>query len=168
MAREMQQNETAMPDNTSKSTAATIEQQLILLREFADEVLVCSEKCSQMDLNEIYARISKQVWLCDQLRHPEKNLSRPLTRSSFEEQLDSWVGEIGCELTESLGGMLAQLSVTEGQTQNVHRVQKVLADGTRRTLNILTNAVAMLSMVYLPHTTNHEQSASQVHRTAKA
>jgi len=158
-----------MLDNSSKSTAATIEQQLILLREFADEVLLCREKCSHMDLNEIYARISKQVWLCDQLRHLEKYLSRPVTRSSFEEQLDSWMGAIGLELTESLDGMLAQLSVTEGQAQNVHRVQKVLADGTRRTLNILTNAVAMLSMVYLqPHATNHKQSASQAHRTAKA
>lgn len=138
-----------MQNDSSKSAAATIEQQLILLREFTDEVLVCSQKCSQMDLDEIYARLSKQVWLCDQLRYLGKHQCGPLAGSSFEGQLDCWMGATVPELTESLAGMLAELSVTEGQVQHVHRVQKILADGARRMLNILMNAVAMLSMVYL-------------------
>jgi hypothetical protein len=129
----------------------TIEKQLVLLRELAGELHASSSARAGMELDEVYAHLSKQAWICDQLR--EIGADRQAAGVTpclppLESQLNSWIGTIGPELTESLRQVLAELAVTAGQTQHLHRVQRVLADGSRRTLNILTNAVAMFSAIY--------------------
>jgi hypothetical protein len=105
---------------------------------------------------------SDQCLLCDQLR----SLSTQKASTQIESQLNSWMASIESELTGSLRRIVAELAVTEGQERHLHRVQKVLLDGSRRTLNILTNAVAMLSITFPPALATAERG-SQDYRTAK-
>jgi hypothetical protein len=46
--------------------------------------------------------------------------------------------------------VLVELAVAEGEVRHVNHVHSVLLDGARRTLHVLSNAMATLSPMYAP------------------
>jgi hypothetical protein len=127
-----------------------------------------------MNLEEIYWHLAEQASLCGQFRRfqierPDVWLETSQEPTASESQIDDWLSEIGSEITRSLKRVLTEIALTEGQARHIDRVQRVLADGSRRTLNILTNAVAAVSVMHQPSSDpQRDQPASQRHRTAKA
>jgi hypothetical protein len=161
-----------MPGDT-RGSSERIEKQVVILRDLAEELAASIGTCENMDLDEIYRHLSKQVWLCDQLQElgrdiPTEAPGLELEAAPAEAALHSWMTEIEPEIAQSLGRVLAELAATEGQVRNIHRARAVLTAGSRRTLNILTNAVAMLSLVFPAAGVTANQPSSQPRKTAQA
>jgi len=137
-----------------------LERQLTLLRALANELLVCRDAYVSMNLEAIYSHLAKQISLCDELRRVEADRSAAWRAASsqgasnatelpaVDRELNSWMAALEPEVTASVRRLLKELELVEGQVRHLNRVQMVLLDGSRRTLNILSNALGAFSATY--------------------
>ena len=126
------------------------ERQLLLLRELVRDLLLCRTDYASMSLEEIYWHLAEQASLCDQFRRIQIELARAFLEAgqestAGENQINDWMSEVGSEIGRSLQRVLTEIALTEGHSRHLNRVQETLLDGSRRTLNLLANAVATLT-----------------------
>ena len=137
--------------------ASALERKLTLLHDLTEELCACRASFVGMNLEEIYVHIERQTQICDQLRQTEAdraNAWQAVSASSKEPAnkgtLSSWIQSLEPSLGERLRRVLTGLAVAEGEVRHVNHVHSVLLDGTRRTLHVLSNAMATLSPLYAP------------------
>jgi hypothetical protein len=126
------------------------ERQLLLLRELVCDLLLCRTDYASMSLEEIYWHLAEQASLCDQFRRFQIERPRSWVEAgqetiASENQINDWMSPVGSEISRSLQRVFAEISLTEGHSRHLNRVQETLLDGSRRTLNLLANAVAILN-----------------------
>lgn len=137
--------------------ADLLERKLKLLHELSEELTACRSAFVSMDLEAIYAHIGAQASTCQQLKVVEDERSavwRVLSTSQSEPlnagTLSSWIKSLEPEAGNRLRKALTALAVAEGEIRHLNHSHMVLLDGTKRTLNILSNAMATLSPIYGP------------------
>src|SRR5271156_4999052 len=147
--------------------ASALERKLILLHELTEELCACRAAFVGMNLEEIYVHIEKQTQICEQLRQIEADRARAwqaVSVSSSEPAnngtLTSWIQSLEPNVGDRLRRVLTALAVAEGEVRHVNHVHSVLLDGTRRTLHVLSNAMATLSPMYAPPTPLADVSAA--------
>jgi hypothetical protein len=126
------------------------ERQLLLLCELVRDLLLCRTDYASMGLEEIYWHLAEQASLCDQFRRIQIERSRAWVQTgqeptASENQINDWMREVGSEISRSLQRVLTEVALTEGHSRHLNRVQETVLDGSRRTLNLLANAVAVLN-----------------------
>lgn len=149
--------------------ADLLERKLKLLHELSEELTACRSAFVSMDLEAIYAHISAQTFTCQQLKVVEDERSAvwsALSASPSEPinagTLSSWIKSLDPESGNRLRRVLTALAVAEGEIRHLNHSHTVLLDGTKRTLNILSNAMATLSPIYGPPRARNElQSAGR-------
>ena len=133
----------------------SLERKLVLLRELAEELATCRPAFMTMDLDGIYLHITKQTAICEQLRITDeaidatwKTATAILGLPSIDGDLRAWMGKIGAEKTNRFRQVLTEFAVAEGEVRHQNRLHITLVDGSRRTLNVLGNALAAFSPTY--------------------
>ncbi len=136
---------------------SALERKLSLLHDLTEELCACRAAFVGMNLEAIYSHIAKQTQICDQLREIEsdrasawRSVSANASEPANNGTLSSWVQSLEPELGRRLRRVLVALAVAEGEVRHVNHVHSVLLDGTRRTLHVLSNAMATLSPMYAP------------------
>src|SRR5271154_6950408 len=147
---------------------SALERKLTLLHELTEELCACRAAFVGMNLEAIYAHIAKQTQICDRLREIESDravawqaVSASASEPANNGTLSSWVQSLEPNLGDRLRRVLTGLAVAEGEVRHVNHVHSVLLDGTRRTLHVLSNAMATLSPMYAPPTPLADVSATQ-------
>jgi len=140
----------------------TIETQVRLLRELATDLAECRTAYAAMDLNAIYFHVEAQTSLCDRLREAEKAraIAWDAARSDFQADfpgsanataggdLKQWIATVDPALAERLRRALTEMALAEGQVRHLHRAHSVMLEGSRRTIGMLANALAIFAPMY--------------------
>jgi hypothetical protein len=147
---------------------SALERKLTLLHELTEELGVCRAAFVDMNLEAIYAHVAKQTHICEQLRQIESDraiawqaISASATEPPNNGTLSSWVKSLEPQLGERLRRVLTALALAEGEVRHLNHVHSVLLDGTRRTLHVLSNAMATLSPMYAPPATLADLSGAR-------
>jgi hypothetical protein len=134
-----------------------LERKLTLLHELTEELCACRAAFVGMNLEAIYAHIAKQAQICEQLREIESTravawqaISSSVSEPANNGTLSSWVESLEPAIGTRLRQALTGLAVAEGEVRHVNHIHSILLQGTRRTLNMLSNAMATLSPIYAP------------------
>lgn len=141
---------------------STIETQVNLLRDLASDLADCRGAYAAMDLDAIYTHVEAQTSLCERLREAERARAAAwnAARSAFEVDfpgapngsvsgdLKSWITSVDPALAERLRRALTEMALAEGQVRHVHRAHAVMLEGSRRTIDMLANALAIFSPMY--------------------
>src|SRR5271156_4809227 len=136
---------------------SALERKLLLLHQLTEELCACRAAFVGMNLEAIYAHIAKQTHICEQLRQIESDraiawqaISVSASEPANNGTLSSWVQSLEPQLGERLRRVLTGLALAEGEVRHLNHVHSVLLDGTRRTLHVLSNAMATLAPMYAP------------------
>jgi hypothetical protein len=136
---------------------SALERKLAMLHELTEELCACRAAFVGMNLEEIYVHIEKQTQICEQLRQIEVDrasawqaVSASASEPANNGTLSSWIQSLEPSTGDRLRRVLTGLAVAEGEVRHVNHVHSVLLDGTRRTLHVLSNAMATLSPMYAP------------------
>jgi hypothetical protein len=131
------------------SLTDTIERQLGVLRELAGDLIACRPAFTGMDLDAIHMHIARQARICDKLQKAEVERARAWQEGAARAgaltpggDLRAWIQSLDPPVALRLRGLLTDLVVAEGEVRNLNRVHTLLIDGSRKTLNVLTNALA--------------------------
>ncbi len=150
------------PSEIGQVTEA-IETQVGLLRELASDLAACRTAYAAMDLEAIYAHVAAQTSLCERLREAEAARAAAwqsargvlrLTPSGSPDtrygsgELKTWIANVDPILAERLRRALTEMALAEGQVRHLHRAHAVMLEGSRRTIDMLANALAMFSPMY--------------------
>lgn len=144
-----------LPDTTELGNS--IRRELLLLRDLAGDLIACRKAFTGSDLDRIYEHISRQADLSDKLAIAQKDRLRvwnsiavpPVNGSDPEEpNLRSSMDSLDPQTAAHLRSLLTELALAEGEVRNLNRVHSVLLDGSRRTLNILSNVLAAFAPTY--------------------
>jgi flagellar FlgN protein len=134
-----------------------LERKLKLLHELSEELTACRHAFVTMDLESIYLHIDAQTNTCEKLKRVEieraavwSALSTSRNEPANGGTLSSWIKSLDAEAGNRLRRVLTALAVAEGEIRHLNHSHSVLLDGTKRTLNILSNAMATLSPIYGP------------------
>jgi hypothetical protein len=137
------------------SLTDTIERELGLLRELAGDLIACRAAFTGMDLDAIYVHIAKQAMLCQKLQKAEEERIKAWQEGAAHAgnltpggDLRAWIQSLDPPVALRLRALLTELVVAEGEVRNLNRVHTLLIDGSRKTLNVLTNALASFSPTY--------------------
>ncbi len=149
----------SMPPDLDKLTEV-LERQLGLLHDLAGELTTCRPAFAAMDLEGIYLHIKRQTEICEKLRDVEEvrmiawnDACASLNLPSIDGNLRGWIADLEGEDAARFRGLLTELAIAEGEVRHQNRMHINLVDGSRRTLDILDNALAAFSPSYiLPHT----------------
>jgi hypothetical protein len=144
----------AMPPETANLTE-TIERELSLLRELAGELIACRTAFTGMDIDAIYAHIGKQAKLCEKLQLVGRERATAW-QGEFagwklplgDRDLRSWLESLDPAIGRRMRELLTELALAEGEVRNLNRVHTLFLDGSRRTLNIMANALATFLPTY--------------------
>ncbi|HXZ11169.1 MAG TPA: hypothetical protein VEG64_02145 [Candidatus Sulfotelmatobacter sp.] len=138
-----------------ESLAVTIERELSLLRELAGDLIDCRKAFTGMDLDGIYTHVAKQALLCDKLQKAEEERVRiwqqevaKTSAPAAGADLRAWIERQDPAVALRLRALLTELVVAEGEVRNLNRVHRLLIDGSRKTLKVLTNALAAFHPTY--------------------
>jgi|SRR5580704_2825947 hypothetical protein len=133
----------------------SLAKQLSLLRQLVEELTTCRPAFVAMDLEGIYLHISKQTEICENLRKTEvaraaawKAATENLGLPPVDGNLRGWLEGIDKEDADRFRRLLTELAVAEGEVRHQNRMHITLVDGSRRTLNVLGNALAAFSPTY--------------------
>jgi len=143
-----------MPPEIAKLTQ-TIQLELGLLRELASDLIACRTAFTGMDLDSIYLHIAKQAKLCEKLQTVGQERSTAW-QAEFtgqgqpidEKELRNWLDGLDPATGRQMRELLTQLALAEGEVRNLNRVHTLFLNGSRRTLNMLANALAAFSPTY--------------------
>jgi len=134
-----------------------LERKLRLLHELSEELGACRGAFVSMNLEAIYMHIDAQTCTCQKLKIVEEERSAVWSALSMSRDepanggtLSSWIKSLDPETGNRLRQVLTALAVAEGEIRHLNHSHAVLLDGTKRTLSILSNAMATLSPIYGP------------------
>jgi len=137
------------------SLMETLERKLGLFRELTSELVDARPAFVKMELDEIYSHIAKQKQLCEQIRKTEESSAeawkavRPVGHEPPREaELPVWLNSIDVESADQFRRLLTDIALAEGELRHQNRINITLVDGSRRTLNVLGNALAAFSPTY--------------------
>jgi FlgN protein len=133
----------------------TLERQLRLLRELSGELTACRPALTAMDLDGIYSHIARQLYLCEQVRQTEQErhaawqeAAKTLGRPAADGDLRTWMKRLEPADAGELSRVFTAMALAEGEIREQNRVHSLFIEGTRRTLQVLSNALATLSPTY--------------------
>lgn len=133
----------------------TLERQLRLLHELAEELGACRPAFMAMDLEGIYLHIRRQEEICENLRVAEEAravawiaASASLDLPSIDDNLRSWISRLDTEDAVRFRRLLTEMAVTEGEVRHQNRMHINLVDGSRRTLSVLDHVLTAFSPAY--------------------
>ena len=133
----------------------TIERELNLLRELAGDLIACRTAFTGMDLDAIHMHVAKQAMLCEKLQKVEAERATAWQTGAQRGGLPTpggavraWIQSLDPPVAARLRELLTELVVAEGEVRNLNRVHTLLIDGSRKTLNVLTNALAAFNPTY--------------------
>jgi hypothetical protein len=134
-----------------------LERKLQLLHELSEELGACRGAFVSMNLEAIYLHIDAQTNTCQKLKIVEGERSAIWSALSVSRSepanggtLSSWIKSLDLDAGNRLRRVLTALAVAEGEIRHLNHSHTVLLDGTKRTLSILSNAMATLSPIYGP------------------
>jgi hypothetical protein len=134
-----------------------LERKLRFLHELGEELNACRGAFVSMNLEAIYLHIDAQANICQKLQIVEQERTTVWIALSISRDepknggtLSSWIKSLEAETGNRLRRVLTALAVAEGEIRHLNHSHTVLLDGTKRTLNILSNAMATLSPIYGP------------------
>jgi prepilin-type processing-associated H-X9-DG protein len=137
------------------SLMETLERKLGLFRELTSELVEARPAFVKMELDEIYSHISRQKDLCEQLRQTEessdaawKAVRPPADDVPHDRELPVWLNSLDVESADQFRRLLTDIALAEGELRHQNRINITLVDGSRRTLNVLENALAAFSPTY--------------------
>lgn len=139
-----------------------VEAQVRLLGELAGDLSSCRRAYAAMDLDAIYAHVAAQTSLCHRLLEAEAGRAaawqavcvalRAHSNGSATQDmgtgLQKWLVTVDPVLAERLRRALTEMALAEGQVRHLHRAHAVMLEGSRRTIDMLANALAMFSPMY--------------------
>lgn len=139
-----------------------VEVQVRLLRELASDLNACRGAYAAMDLDAIYRHVASQTSLCERLRQVDLERAaawraahaalRPQANgragADASADLKDWIASVDTGLAERLRRALTDMAIAEGQVRHLHRAHAVMLEGSRRTIEMLANALAMFSPTY--------------------
>ena len=138
----------------------SIRRELLLLRDLAGDLIACRKAFTGSDLDRIYEHISRQADLSSKLIVAQKERLRvwnaiaaaAINGSDHREEpnLRSSMDSLDAPTAAHLRSLLTELALAEGEVRNLNRVHSLLLEGSRRTLNILSNALAAFAPTYAP------------------
>lgn len=148
--------ETALPAASEMDClVSTFERQLALLLELENELVACRAAFTGMDIDKIYGHLAKQAMLCEKLREAKAenaiawHAASQLVRIPAENMdLPSLINTLEPALARRLREILTKLALAEGNVRHLNHVHRVYIEGSNRTLNILSNALASISPTY--------------------
>src|ERR1700744_1323046 len=136
----------------------SIQRELLLLRDLASDLIACRKAFTGSDLDRMYEHISRQTELSSKLAIAQKERLRPWNSIAVaavngnghpeEPSLRSSMDSLDAPTAAHLRSLLTELALAEGEVRNQNRVHSLLLDGSRRTLNILSNALAAFAPTY--------------------
>jgi hypothetical protein len=140
----------------------TIEAQARLLRELASDLSESQSAYVAMNLEAIYSHAAAQTELCERLRGAERarasawraaRAALPMDLSDAEtgragSELKNWIAESDPALAERLRRALTDMALAEGQVRHLHQAHTVMLEGSRRTIQMLANALTIFSPMY--------------------
>lgn len=145
-----------MPPATT-NLSETIECELSLLRELAGDLIACRSAFVGMDIEAIYAHIGRQAKLCEKLRQAGQERARAWQaefKSPMQPQgkkdIRSWIKSLDPAVGQRMRELLTELALAEGEVRNLNRVHTLFLEGSRRTLNVVANALAVFAPTYGP------------------
>jgi hypothetical protein len=134
-----------------------LERKLKLLHELCEDLNACRSSFLSVNLEAIYLHIDAQAHTCQKLQTVEEErlivwsaLSTSREEPANGGTLSSWIKSLDAETGNRLRRVLTALAVAEGEIRYLNHSHTVLLDGTKRTLKILSNAMATLSPIYGP------------------
>lgn len=146
-----------MPPDTTE-LGDSIRCELLLLRDLAGDLIACRKAFTGSDLDRIYEHISRQTDLSSKLSLAQKDRLRVWNAIAVagvnggghpeEPNLRSSLDTLDAPTAVQLRSLLTELALAEGEVRNLNRVHSLLLDGSRRTLNILSNALAAFAPTY--------------------
>jgi len=143
-----------MPASPTKLTE-TIERELRLLRELAGDLIACRTAFVGMDLDAMYGYIGKQASLCERLKAAGQERVQAWNEEfagrrqpADEKDLRCWIESLEPATGRRVKELLTELALAEGEVRNLNRVHTQFLDGSRRTLNVLANALAIFAPTY--------------------
>lgn len=143
-----------MPREIAQLTQ-TIQAELSLLRELAGDLIACRKSFVGMDLEAIYAHVAKQSALCEKLQLISRERVAAWqaqfpghTQPSSEPDLVAWLESLDPEIGRRMRELLTQLALAEGEVRNLNHIHTLFLNGSRRTLNVLANALTAFSPTY--------------------
>jgi hypothetical protein len=134
---------------------STFERQLALLTELEAELVACRSAFSSMDIDRIYGHLAKQGMLCEKLREAKAENAIawhaasqivPLPAEGMD--IVALIKTLPAPLANRLRQIVTKLALAEGNVRHLNHVHQVYIDGSRRTLNILSNALASVAPTY--------------------
>ena len=137
----------------------SIRSELLLLRDLAGDLIACRKAFTGSDLDRIYEHISRQADLSSKLIVAQKDRLRVWNAIAVatvnptdaeEPNLRSSMDSLDAPTAAHLRSLLTELALAEGEVRNLNRVHSLLLEGSRRTLNILSNALAAFAPTYGP------------------
>jgi hypothetical protein len=145
-----------MPPATTNLTE-TIERELSLLRELAGDLIACRSAFVGMDIEAIYAHIGRQAKLCEKLRLAGQERAsawqaefKPSMKPQGNKDIRSWIKSLDPAVGQRMRELLTELALAEGEVRNLNRVHTLFLEGSRRTLNVMANALAVFAPTYTP------------------
>ena len=141
--------------NEMHQLVSTFERQLSLLTELEHELVACRAAFTGMDIDKIYGHLAKQAMLCEKLREVKAENAVawqaasqivPLPAEGID--LAALIKTLEPSLANRLRQILTKLALAEGNVRHLNHVHQVYIDGSRRTLNILSNALASATPTY--------------------
>jgi len=161
--------------------AASVRRELLLLRDLAADLIACRKALTGSDLERIYEHVARQSALSEQLSAAQQDRrrawnalatasvsARKNTGASIEPDLHSTINALDPESAAEIRSLLTELALAEGEVRNLNRIHTLLLDGSRRTLNVLSNALAAFAPLYAPPTRRPSPSdAPAIHTEEK-
>jgi hypothetical protein len=135
----------------------SIRRELVLLRDLSADLIASRKAFVGSDLERIYEHISRQAALSEKLTAAQQNRLKafhalsadsPDSLAAPNSTLRSAMDALDAPTAAYLRGLLTELALAEGEVRNLNRVHSLLLDGSRRTLNILSNALAAFAPTY--------------------
>ena len=134
-----------------------IRRELVLLRDLSADLIACRKAFTGSDLERIYEHISRQAALSEKLTAAQQDRLKafhalsanpPDLNATANFTLRSAMDSLDAPSVAHLRILLTELALAEGEVRNLNRVHTLLLEGSRRTLNILSNALAAFAPTY--------------------
>lgn len=135
----------------------SIESRLSALCLLAKDLQECHTALAEMDLDRIQRHTSRQEYLCTRirtvnqaLREQERKLLKSSGASQTSPDIQTLVGSTGPIAAERLRMLTAELSAAERNAYQLNRVQTVLLERSRHSVNVLMNLMVNFAATYQP------------------
>jgi hypothetical protein len=128
-----------------------LDRRLCLLRELAQQLVVCRKDFMAMDLEGMHARIAEQEVLCRQIQslHPAiEVLQRTCALHLDVMQLDDSRNAEDASSAQRLRGVMRDLANAQAEVSRLNRIHAAYLRRSGRTVQMLMNLLANYAFTY--------------------